>query len=190
MGRIILVTGGSRSGKSAFALEFAQPFPGPRTFIATCPVIDEEMKHRIQAHQAQRAPAKWDTIEEETALADALRCALKSRLVLVDCLTLWVNNLMYAANREGREMTEADLSRKVEEVIRVCGEAESTVIFVTNEVGMGIVPANSLTRRYRDLAGRCNQTIAAAAAAVVLVVCGIPTFLKGERRAWDFSKKL
>lgn len=178
--KIILVTGGSRSGKSAFALRYADSVSGSRTFIATCPVTDDEMRARIQSHQNERAEHNWTTIEEETDLCGALHSAGKNGVVIVDCLTLWINNLMYAAHSPGNEMTETDVVSEAEAMLRACRATGGIVILVTNEVGLGIVPENESARRFRDLAGRCNQTVAAGADAVVFVVCGIPTTIKGE----------
>jgi adenosylcobinamide kinase/adenosylcobinamide-phosphate guanylyltransferase len=180
MSRIILVTGGSRSGKSSFALKLAKSLPAPRAFIATCPVTDEEMRRRIEAHRKERDSAGWTTIEEETDLAGVLAGAKGYSVIVVDCLTLWINNLMYAAEAGGSEVTEADIVRLAGELVQSCEQIEGMVIFVTNEVGMGIVPENRNTRLYRDLVGRCGQTIAASADAVALVVCGVPIIIKGD----------
>lgn len=178
MGRIILVTGGSRSGKSTYAQHLAESLPGPRAFVATCPVIDNEMDERIRKHRAARADHDWDTIEETLSLADALTAEPRYGVYLVDCLTLWINNLMYAAELAGGTVTEDGIAEVSQDLTETCRQIDGTVILVTNEVGMGIVPDNALSRRYRDLVGRCNQTIAAEADEVVLVTCGIPLVLK------------
>ncbi len=178
--RVVLVTGGSRSGKSAHALRLAESRPGPWTFIATCPAIDEELARKIEAHRLERDAQQWATIEEQTDLAGAIARAGASGVILVDCLTLWVNNLMYRAALAGREVTEGELAGLTAAVLRAARAAAGTVIFVTNEVGLGIVPPEAPTRRYRDLVGRCGQTIGADADAAVLVVCGLAITLKGE----------
>jgi adenosylcobinamide kinase/adenosylcobinamide-phosphate guanylyltransferase len=177
---IILVTGGSRSGKSAHALRLAESRPGPWTFIATCPAIDEEMAGKIEAHQQERDARAWTTIEEQIDLAGAIGRAGAAGVILVDCLTLWVNNLMYRASLQAREVTEQEVAVLTDTVVRAARNAPGTVIFVTNEVGLGIVPPDASTRLYRNLVGRCGQAIAAAATAAVLVVCGMPITLKGD----------
>lgn len=178
MAKVILVTGGSRSGKSAYAQKLAEEISGPRAFVATCPVVDKEMAERIKRHQEARAEAHWRTIEETTHLADALRGASDCGVILVDCLTLWINNLMYERSKSHWEVSEEDIEVICSEVLEACSELPGAVIFVTSEVGMGIVPGDPLSRRYRDLVGKCNQIIAAAADTVTLVACGIPLTLK------------
>jgi adenosylcobinamide kinase/adenosylcobinamide-phosphate guanylyltransferase len=178
--QINLITGGSRSGKSSYAQTMAENLSGPRTYIATCLPLDDEMKARIAKHQAQRQTSQWLTIEEPLALPDALRKARESRVCLVDCLTLWVNNLLYEAEESGQTITEVGLARHCRDLLAACSELDGTVIFVTNEVGMGIVPDNPLSRHFRDLAGRCNQIMATGADRVVLMVSGLPVCIKGN----------
>lgn len=178
MAEVILITGGSRSGKSAYAQKIAETLTGPRLFVATCPLIDDEMRERIRKHQKKRQASDWQTIEETVDLAGAVSGGRDYQVMLVDCLTLWVNNLMHEAQREGRDITEEDISHLCRELLAVCAELNSTVIFVTNEVGMGIVPDNPTSRKYRDLAGRCNQIIASGADTVTIVTCGLPLHLK------------
>ena len=179
MARIILITGGSRSGKSAYAQKLAETLAGPRALVATCPIIDDEMRERVRKHQKARSQGAWDTIEETIDLSSVLRHAKKYRVLLIDCLTLWSNNLMYEAGKCGREMEEEEIEELSRELLAACSERPGAVIFVTNEVGMGVVPENALARRYRDLLGRCNQVMAAGAHDVTFVVCGIPLRLKG-----------
>jgi adenosylcobinamide kinase/adenosylcobinamide-phosphate guanylyltransferase len=178
MAHIILVTGGSRSGKSAHALEIARGLEGPRVFVATCPALDDEMRIRIQMHRKARQQGGWQTIEETVDLPAALARAGDYRVVLVDCLTLWVNNLLYDAEQAGRTMEESDVQEHCEAVLRACARIAGTVIFVTNEVGWGIIPDNAPARRFRDLSGRCNTVMAAGADEVILAVCGLPVHLK------------
>ena len=179
MGKTIFVTGGCRSGKSSYAQQRAEGIGGRLIYVATCPVTDPEIVQRIARHQEERRGNGWETREEQTDLAGILSCT-EEAAVLVDCLTLWINNVMYEAESLGRLIDEDDIRRMCDEVIDTCRQREGTTVLVTNEVGMGIVPENAATRRYRDLVGRCNQIVAAAADEVVLVTCGIPHTLKGK----------
>jgi adenosylcobinamide kinase/adenosylcobinamide-phosphate guanylyltransferase len=180
MARIIFITGGSRSGKSAHGQALAESIAGPRVYIATCPVVDEEMAARIQKHRAQRQTSDWQTIEEPIDLAGTLRGTRESSVRLIDCLTLWINNLLYQAQGQAQEVTEDDIARLCADVLSVCSELPGDVIFIANEVGMGIVPDNPLSRRYRDLAGRCNQIMAAGADRVILMISGLPLKIKNS----------
>jgi adenosylcobinamide kinase/adenosylcobinamide-phosphate guanylyltransferase len=180
MAKIILITGGGRSGKSAFAQKTAEALPGPRAYVATCPGIDPEMEERIRKHREARRGKGWETIEETVDLAGIIRRAEGFRVLLVDCLTLWINNLLYEAEKRGEVFNEEDAVDRCRELIDACRAFGGTVIFVTNELGMGIVPDNETARRFRDIAGRCNQEIAAAADMVTLVVSGIPLNLKSK----------
>ena len=180
MARIILITGGSRSGKSGFAQKLAESLAGGRIFIATCPLVDAEMAARVKKHQAARARLAWHTVEEPLDLAKAVGSAGKNDTLVIDCLTLWVNNVMREAEPEGRLVTEEQIAGLCRAVIQACRKRGGTAVFVTNEVGMGIVPDNPLARRFRDLAGRCNQTIAAEADEVWFVVSGIPVKIKSS----------
>jgi adenosylcobinamide kinase / adenosylcobinamide-phosphate guanylyltransferase len=179
MADIILITGGSRSGKSAYAQRLAESLPGPRAYLATCPVIDRETAERVKLHREARSASVWETIEEPVDLAGAIGRAAGYRVLLVDCLTLWVNNLLYEAERRREPFTEEATAVRCRELIAACRAFPGTVIFVTNELGMGIVPMDEATRRFRDCAGRMNQMIAAAAAEVTFIVSGIPLRLKG-----------
>ncbi len=178
MADIILVTGGSRSGKSSWAQNKAEELPGPRLYVATCPAIDPEMAARIRKHREARRGGGWETIEERVDLAGVIRREGDGRTVLVDCLTLWINNLMYERQQQGEDLTEEIIVEYSRDVVAACRAITGTVIFVTNEVGMGIVPDNETARRFRDVAGRCNQEIAREANKVTLLVCGIPLQIK------------
>jgi adenosylcobinamide kinase/adenosylcobinamide-phosphate guanylyltransferase len=178
MSKLILVTGGSRGGKSAYAQSVAEALPGPRAFVATCPVIDPEMQERVRRHQLARSSRDWRTIEEPLDLAAAFQDAKEQPVVLIDCLTLWVNNVMYEAEQQKKAVSEAEIARRCKPVIAAAREHGGTVLFVTNEVGMGLVPENRVGRRFRDLAGRGNQIIAAACDEVFLVICGQPLKIK------------
>lgn len=182
MADIILVTGGSRSGKSSWAQARAEEIPGRRLYLATCPVIDAEMDERIQKHREARRGKGWETVEETIDLAGAIRRHGDGRTILVDCLTLWINNLMYEREVKGlTPLTEEDIAGYCRDVATACREIAGTVFLVTNEVGMGIVPDNETARRYRDIAGRCNQVMAEKADGVVLLVAGIPLTIKEKR---------
>lgn len=178
MARVILVTGGSRSGKSDYAQRRAESLPGPRYFVATCPRIDEEMDRRIEKHREARSNVLWQTIEETIEPARALLSGDENAVYLIDCITLWINNLVYEEDKAGHTFSEEEMTRKCKELIAAAKEASGTVFMVTNEVGSGIVPENAAARHYRDLVGRCNQVLAAGADEVFLVVCGIPMKLK------------
>ncbi|MCY3024069.1 MAG: bifunctional adenosylcobinamide kinase/adenosylcobinamide-phosphate guanylyltransferase [Planctomycetota bacterium] len=166
--------------RRAYAQRLAEALPGPRIFVATCPVLDDETRERIRRHREARAGRGWETIEEQLELAPVLQHAKQAGVVLVDCLTLWINNLMYRAEQQGREVTEDEMVQRCREVLDACAGFPGVVVFVTNEVGMSIVPDNPACRRFRDLAGRCNQAIAAAAESVALLACGLPLILKGK----------
>jgi adenosylcobinamide kinase / adenosylcobinamide-phosphate guanylyltransferase len=192
MAQIVMIIGGSRSGKSTFAQQLAESLSETRTYIATCPVIDGEMADRIEKHRRDRQDRHWHTIEEEIDLAGALDRGMregsgkeevekkKEGGILVDCLTLWINNLLYQAEKRGASLSEADIIAASQEVLRAARSCEGTVIFVSNEVGLGIVPDHFSGRLFRDLAGRCNQVFAREADAVVFMVSGIPMWIKGK----------
>jgi len=167
-GRLTLVLGGARSGKSARAEALVTAHRGPWHYLATAEARDPEMADRIARHQARRG-AGWITREVPLDLADALDGTEAGRPLIVDCLTLWLSNLML----DGRD-PEAQADRLAEAL----APARGPWVVVANEVGLGIVPDNPLARRFRDLAGRLNQRVAALADAVVLTVAGIPVQVK------------
>jgi adenosylcobinamide kinase/adenosylcobinamide-phosphate guanylyltransferase len=170
----LFVTGGCRSGKSRFALNFADRRYKRKIFVATCQDQDQEMRRRIKEHQEARGP-DWQTIEVPTALSEAVAShSSHADVILVDCLTLWVSNLL-AENRSQEEiLTCADA------LTQVIDEARCSVILVSNEVGTGIVPENELARRFRDVAGLVSQKVAACVNSVVWMVAGIPVVIKGK----------
>ena len=167
-----LILGGMRSGKSRLAEQHAQASGLPVIYLATATVQDDEMRARIAHHQAQR-PGHWQLVEEPLALASALqRHAAENHCVLVDCLTLWLTNLLCAED-------EARLRREVATLLEVLPGLPGQIILVSNETGMGVVPLGELTRRYCDEAGRLHQAVAQCCELVILTVAGLPLNLKG-----------
>jgi adenosylcobinamide kinase/adenosylcobinamide-phosphate guanylyltransferase len=169
-GPIVLIIGGAKSGKSSFALERANAFPGKKAYVATAEALDEEMSARIEKHKAERGK-DWVTIEEPGELSRALHDLQGGYgAVIVDCLTLWLTNLLLGADRfEG----------EIEDFLTTLKRGSLPALFiVSNEVGMGIVPDNALSRRFRDLAGAVNQKVAAVSDEVYLVTAGIPVRIK------------
>lgn len=171
-GRLCLVTGGARSGKSRFAerrLDELAP-GGPWRYIATAEPLDDEMRARIAHHRARRGE-KWRTTEAPRALADALRAPAEAA-VLVDCITIWLSNRILDGADDEALLAAAD------EVAAAARQSGLPVVFVTNEVGAGIVPEHALARRFRDVAGWVNQRLAAACDEVFLVAAGLPLRLR------------
>jgi len=167
-----LILGGVRSGKSRLAEQHARESGLPVTYIATATVQDDEMRARVAHHQAQR-PDHWAIVEEPLALAAALqRHAAAGHCVLVDCLTLWLTNLLCAED-------EARLHREIAALLEVLPGLPGHIILVSNETGMGIVPLGELTRRYCDEAGRLHQSVAHCCDKVILTVAGLPLNFKG-----------
>jgi adenosylcobinamide kinase/adenosylcobinamide-phosphate guanylyltransferase len=181
LGRLIYISGGCRSGKSAYAQELAESFPGRRAYLATCPQIDEEMDRRIELHQQQRKNKGWETIDVPLNLSEVVRQAKDFEVLLIDCLTLWINNLLYQAEQDGSSLSEQQISDQCAKLVEVCRQRGQTVIFVSDELGMGLVPSDTLSRHYRDCLGRCNQTIAKLADEAVFIVSGLPLILKGTK---------
>jgi adenosylcobinamide kinase / adenosylcobinamide-phosphate guanylyltransferase len=164
---LIVVTGGARSGKSRLVVERAEADGGPVVFIATCPRIegDRDLAARIDAHRAERPPT-WTTIEAEHDLAGAIATAGDEVTVIVDCLTLWVGNLIHRGD------PEAAIERACGAALDAVADRRGRTWVVTNEVGFGIVPADAASRRYRDVLGRVNQRWAAAADRALFLVAG------------------
>ena len=165
---ITLVLGGARSGKSRYAESLIAALPPPWTYLATAEAGDTEMAARIATHRARRGP-QWQTIEAPRDLAAALK-SRQTMPVLVDCLTLWLSNLMLA---------DADIDAEISRLEAALADTGAPVVLVANEVGSSIVPDNPLGRRFRDLQGVLNQRMAARADRVVLVVAGLPLAIKG-----------
>jgi adenosylcobinamide kinase/adenosylcobinamide-phosphate guanylyltransferase len=166
--KLTLVLGGARSGKSRYAEGLITALPPPWTYIATAEAGDDEMAARIAGHRARRG-TQWHTVEASRALVQALS-ACGAEPVLVDCLTLWLSNLMLA---------EADIDAETVQLEQVLAAANGPRVLVANEVGSGIVPSTALGRRFRDQQGLLNQRIAACAERVILTVAGLPLALKG-----------
>lgn len=178
MGKLIFISGGCRSGKSAFAVRLSESLSDLRLYIATCPRrIDPEMDYRIERHLAERGDG-WQTIEEPIDICGAIRLSKGKGVILVDCLTLWISNLMQRANDEKKGITEDQVSELCLELISECRKTEASIIFVTNETGMGIVPDNQIARQFRDLVGRCNQVVASFCDEAYFMVSGLPMKLK------------
>jgi adenosylcobinamide kinase / adenosylcobinamide-phosphate guanylyltransferase len=165
---LTLVLGGARSGKSRHAESLIAALPPPWIYLATAAAGDAEMAERITLHRARRGK-DWQTIEAPHDLAAALTGAASNAPLLVDCLTLWLSNLMLA---------EADVEAETAHLETALASRRAPVILVSNEVGAGIVPDNALARRFRDLQGRLNQRMAARADRVVLMVAGLPLVVK------------
>jgi adenosylcobinamide kinase/adenosylcobinamide-phosphate guanylyltransferase len=164
-----LVLGGARSGKSAFAEKMIGDSGLTPIYLATATADDDEMRNRIVHHRTQRGDG-WITVEESLALVDALtREATHGRAVLVDCLTLWLSNLMFA---------ERDPDVEARRLTRFLGVAKYPVVLVSNEVGLGLVPETPLGRNFRDAQGRLNQIVAANVPNVVFIAAGLPLWLK------------
>jgi adenosylcobinamide kinase/adenosylcobinamide-phosphate guanylyltransferase len=173
MGGHVLVLGGARSGKTGFAEKLAMRAGDRPLYLATAQALDDEMRERVKIHQQQRHK-RFATMEEPLALAGALEtAAARHDVILVDCLTLWITNLL-VANRNVAEAV-GDLAATLVKT------TETTVILVSNEVGWGIVPDNAMARMFRDLAGSTHQRLAEICTDVHLIVAGLPMTLKGER---------
>jgi adenosylcobinamide kinase / adenosylcobinamide-phosphate guanylyltransferase len=167
---LVLVLGGARSGKSAYAERLVTASGLDAVYIATAAAGDEEMSARIEAHRARRDPS-WRTVEAPDRIEDAVeREAGEGRAVLVDCLTLWLSNLMLA---------DVDIEARTERLCNAARETPGLRVLVSNEVGLGLVPETALGRRFRDAQGRLNQAVAAAADNVVFMAAGLPLVLKG-----------
>lgn len=183
MAEMTFVTGGARSGKSSFALEFAESLSEQeRFFIATCPRVDGEMEERVTRHQQERLGRDWETIEEDIELARLVTERLSSGfgVVLLDCLTLWINNLLFQAEKTGKSIGDNEVAQLCDDLIGAISLSPYQFVVVSNEVGLGIIPDNPLARKYRDLVGTANQCFGRNAERVVLVSCGIPLYIKGS----------
>jgi adenosylcobinamide kinase/adenosylcobinamide-phosphate guanylyltransferase len=174
VGHLLLVTGGTRSGKSRYAVERASIW-GPRVlYVATCQPADAEMQERIRRHQAER-PATWITIEPGAHVVPAIQeQGPRADGILLDCLTLYVSSLLMSGSGE------LDVMQRVDALCLALREVGRPAVVVTNEVGWGVVPETSLGRLFRDAAGRANQMAARHAQEVVMLVCGLPVVIKRD----------
>ena len=189
MGKIVLVTGGARSGKSRFAEQYAARFGKKVAYIATAGVYDEEMAFRVKLHR-ERRPKDWHTWEAPEDAHLAIEEAGKVHdMILFDCLTLYVSNLLCAWENVRDSAANYELIReKISLLLEAAKEQEGTTIFVTNEVGAGIVPENHLAREYRDITGIANQLTAREAAEVYVVSCGIAVDFKKLAVSWQATR--
>lgn len=172
MNKIVYICGGARSGKSSFALMLAKKKKGRVAFIATGEPKDKEMKERIAQHRLNR-PKTWTTFEEPAELAGLInRLGTRFQVILIDCLTLWVSNLLL------EKTSHETIAQEAARLIGALRKTKATAIIVTNEVGLGIVPNNRLARDFRDIAGRVNQLIASESDEVYFMISGIATKIK------------
>jgi len=170
--KVVFATGGAKSGKSSFVLSEAAKHEGQKAFIATAEALDEEMKNRIEKHKEQRGEG-WDTYEEPIRIAETVaRLTGHYRVIVLDCLTLWLSNAMHR---------NVDIELEIENFLNILSHNKQDfhIYIVSNEVGTGIVPENELARQFRDLSGIINQKVAGASDEVFMVVAGIPVKIKG-----------
>ncbi len=166
---VTLVLGGARSGKSRYAEELITALPAPWNYLATAEAFDDEMRERIKEHQARRVSG-WVTHDAPLDLSAAIDNASSDAPVLIDCLTLWLTNLVLGSH---------DIDASTAAVLQSLAQRTALTVIVSNEVGLGIVPNNALARQFRDEAGRLNQRIAAVAGRVVFMAAGLPLVMKG-----------
>ena len=169
----ILIGGGARSGKSSFAQKMAEELPGRRAYLATAQALDQEMEKRIAKHQADRGTNWHTTIEEPLELTGCLQqTSADFDIILVDCITLWLSNMM------GRNDSDQQILQAIDALADSLNLLPATIILVSNEVGLGLVPEHPLGRRFRDLAGLANQRLAKACREVYFTIWGLPQKLK------------
>ncbi|MCJ7749017.1 MAG: bifunctional adenosylcobinamide kinase/adenosylcobinamide-phosphate guanylyltransferase [Desulfobacterales bacterium] len=174
MKKKILITGGCRSGKSRYALDYANRHFSKKLYLATCEVLDQEMAQRVENHKKMRGP-EWQTVEEPIEIVDIIgQYEDGVEVILLDCITLWLSNLLIKGD------TDLKIIDEINRFVEMIKQTSTSLIMVSNEVGMGIVPADPLSRRFRDLSGTANQRIAEVADTLILMVSGLPIFLKGK----------
>lgn len=188
MGKVVLITGGARSGKSSYAESLCKKSENEVVYIATAEILDQEMSDRVRKHREQR-PKNWRTVECWNFISPSLPQILEhSKTILLDCLTMLVSNLMFLepvldyehADMERINEREVLILQEIDRVLEMVKTSTSTLIVVTNELGMGIVPENRLSRIYRDIVGRINQRVAGSADDVYFLVSGIPVPIKKD----------
>jgi len=181
MGRMILILGGARSGKSRYATQLAGELAGDRgvVYLATAEAGDEEMAQRILRHQRDR-PAGWRTVEVPRDVVSAVEeLEAEAAAIILDCITLWISNLLLAEGEKAAAGREEAILGEVQALARVAREAEAHVLLVSNEVGLGVVPPTRLGCIFRDLAGQANQLLTQAADEVYMMWAGLPQRIKG-----------
>jgi adenosylcobinamide kinase/adenosylcobinamide-phosphate guanylyltransferase len=182
----ILILGGARSGKSRLAVELAQKRGGHVLFVATAEARDDEMKQRIAAHRQVR-PAGWKTLEAQTHIGKLITQNIgRAGTVIIDCITLLVNNIFepYEDEADAKQLEKA-VETEIKELLGAIDKSEALFIIVSNEVGLGIIPADRVSRLYRDMLGRANQMLAAHADEVYLLVAGLPVAIKKPTKNID-----
>lgn len=175
MGKIVLITGGARSGKSSFAEELASTLEKDIIFLATAEALDKEMADRIRRHKAKRSRT-WKTVEEPININVLNKFKNFEGTVILDCITLWLSNMIH---KFGTKEAEDRILGDIRTLLKTVKTSKFTLIVVSNELGMGIVPENRLGREFRDIAGKCNQLIARIADEVYLMISGIKLKIKG-----------
>lgn len=166
MAHLVVIGGGARSGKSRYAEERAAQHAGERRFLATAVAFDDEMRARVAAHQRDRGQ-RFTTVEVPHALEEALSDSRGAAVVVIDCLTLWLSNLLLDG------LSDAEIEARVEQLVAAARSVPAEVLIVTNEVGMGIVPDNALARRFRDVAGRAHQRLGREADELIFATLGV-----------------
>lgn len=177
--KLVLITGGARSGKSTFAQSLATSIGGKVTFLATAQALDEEMEDRIAKHKASR-PKQWKTWEEPYHVVEAVsKAGQETNVLLIDCLGFLVSNLMQDyPEKESNNILADSIIKNIQDIVTEALNCPATVIIVSNEVGSGLVPENALGRFFRDILGQANQIIASHSDRVYLLVSGIPLLIK------------
>jgi len=175
VGKFIFVLGGAKSGKSAYTISYAKKNSAKVVYIATAKAGDLEMRERIKKHKLSR-PKSWKTVEESFELLSALKkCASKYEIIIIDCLTLYLSNLML------KGLKSQEINKRVKNLTNYISKSNQTVLLISNEVGLGIVPQNKMAREFRDISGLANQIAAKKADEVIFMQAGIPTSIKNSK---------